>query len=88
MAFQKEVREKTAALEGQITVTRGSNEHLEEVGDMLKPLADGGVAAERNGLTSAMVQELLESVWVSEMGIEMELKADGMIRIAEDELVG
>ena len=29
MAFQKEVRAKTAELEGQITVTRGSNEHLE-----------------------------------------------------------
>ena len=88
MAFQKEVREKTAALEGQITVTKGSNEHLEEVEEMLKPLADGSVAVERNGLTSAMVQELVANVWVSEDGIEVELKADKVIRVAEDELVG
>ena len=51
MVFQKEVRAKTAELEGRINVTRGSNEHLEEVEDALKPLADGSVAAEKNGLT-------------------------------------
>ena len=54
----------------------------------LKPLADGSVAAEKNGLTQAMVQELVKNVWVSKDGIEVELKADGVIRIAEDELVG
>ena len=87
MAFQKEVREKTAGLEGRITVTRGSNEHLEEVEDALKPLADGSVAAEKNGLTQAMVQELVENVWVGDE-IMVEFKADSMMRIAEDELVG
>ena len=76
-----------ALLEGRITVTRGSNEHLEEVEDALKPLADGSVAAEKNGLTQAMVQELVENVWVGDE-ITVEFKADSMMRIAEDELVG
>jgi hypothetical protein len=87
IAFQKEVRAKTAELEGRITVTRGSNEHLEEVEDALKPLADGSVAAEKNGLTQAMVQELVENIWVGDE-ITVEFKADSMMRIAEDELVG
>ena len=76
-----------ALLEGRITVTRGSNEHLEEVEDALKPLADGSVAAEKNGLTQVIVQELVENVWVSEDGIEVEFKADSTMRSLEDELV-
>ena len=86
IAFQKEVRAKTAELEGRITVTRGSNEHLEEVEDALKPLADGSVAAEKNGLTQAMVQELVENVWVGDE-ITVEFKADSIMQIAEDELM-
>ena len=85
MAFQKEDRAKTAELEGRITVTRGSNEHLEEVEDALKPLADGSVAAGKNGLTQAMVQELVENVWVGDE-ITVEFKADSMMRNAEGEL--
>ena len=34
-----------------------------------------------------MVQELVENVWVEDE-ITVEFKADGMMRIAEDELVG
>ena len=45
------------------------------------------MAAEKNGLTQAMVQELVENVWVGDE-ITVEFKADSMMRIAEDELVG
>ena len=81
------VRDRTAGLEGQITVTKGSNEHLEEVEEMLKPLADGSVAALNNGLTREIVLELVENVWVGEE-IEVEFKADSTMKAVEDELVG
>ena len=50
------------------------------------PLADGSVAAEKNGLTQAMVQELVENVWVGDE-ITVEFKADSIMQIAEDELM-
>lgn len=87
MAFQKEVREKTAALEGQITLTRGRNERLEEFEETLKPLADGGLAAEGSGLNAALVQALVESVWVGDE-IEVKFKGDGLMKVLEDEMVG
>ena len=87
-AFQDEAKVKIDALQNGITVTRGQDAHLEEVEEKLKPLADGSVAAEKSGLTHAMVRELVENVWVSEDGMEGEFKADSTMKTVEDELVG
>lgn len=86
-AFQDEVKVKIDALLNGIAVTRGQDAHLEEVEEKMKPLADGSVAAERSGLTQAMVRELVENVWVGDE-ITVEFKADGMMKTVEDELVG
>lgn len=78
MDFQKEVREQISQLEGQITVAKGTDARAEEVEERLKPLADGAIAAEKNGLTKAMVTELIKNVWMGEE-IEVEFKADGLV---------
>lgn len=53
---------------------------FEDVEETLRPLVDAGIAAAQNGLTRAMVEELIDTVWVSEEGITVDFKADEMLR--------
>lgn len=79
IAFQAEVRAKTAELEGNITVTKGDNDRMEENEEMLRPLAEGV-----NGeLTRELVQGLVESIWLGDE-ITVVFKVDAMMQ----ELVG
>ncbi len=80
MELQAAVGEQIREIEEKIEGAREENSRMMEVTEMLRPLADAGITAEKNGLTRAMVEELIDTVWVSEEGITADFKADALIK--------
>lgn len=80
MEVQERVRERIQTIEEEIDRAREANAWYEDVEETLRPLVDAGIAAAQNGLTRAMVEELIDTVWVSETEVTVDFKADEMLR--------